>query len=398
MKTLRDYIDLVNERFNQALSEKVTLPADGSTPQTQTVNGVTMNAPANAVQTGSGGVLTTGSGAAVTSGTPAPAPDAAAAAKAKLTPSQLKWLGGADATDQYIMARMPKPLPGETVPGATPATAAPATAAPAAAAAAPDTAGAYDDEGNMMPGWSKDENGNPVKVADQDGKTFVEPATQALADKGRQDAAQKAAIASGAQDDATGVDAAVAANAAAPAVAQAGQAKPAAGGKVPPQPTLSGKPSTGPKGQAWLQKYGATHNPDGTPKTAGAPAAAPANPNGAGRDPNGAYRGDRTNPAAAAPTTALKPVLKKQLSDPTGAVSSGPLVTAPPPNPGVTPGNQGYGQKGPTVAAGQGRDPSNPLNQAPVAKEGRTDRNDHAFIDELNAMRSIAGLPTKNKW
>lgn len=42
--------------------------------------------------------------------------------------------------------------------------------------------------------------------------------------------------------------------------------KEAAPGKVPPQPTLNGKPSTGPKGQAWLQKYGATHNPDGTPK------------------------------------------------------------------------------------------------------------------------------------
>ena len=45
-------------------------------------------------------------------------------------------------------------------------------------------------------------------------------------------------------------------------------AAPAAGGNVPPQPTLNGKPSTGPKGQEWLKKYGATHNADGTPKTA----------------------------------------------------------------------------------------------------------------------------------
>ena len=37
--------------------------------------------------------------------------------------------------------------------------------------------------------------------------------------------------------------------------------------KVPPQPTLNGKPSTGYKGQEWLKKYGATHNPDGTPKS-----------------------------------------------------------------------------------------------------------------------------------
>jgi hypothetical protein len=381
MKTLRDYIDLVNERFNQALSEKVTLPADGSTPQTQTVNGVTMNAPANAVQTGSGGVLKTGSGAAVTSGTPAPAPDAAAAAKAKLTPSQLKWLGGADATDQYIMARMPKPLPGETVPGAAPAAAAPA------AAAAPDTAGAYDDEGNMMPGWSKDENGNPVKVADQDGKTFVEPATQASADKSRADAQAATQAANGVNaqgqnvtmpngiNPETGEPTTVTAAAPAP-VAQAGQAKPAAGGKVPPQPTLSGKPSTGPKGQAWLQKYGATHNPDGTPKTAGAPAApapaAPANPNGAGRDPTGAYRGDRTNPAPAA-------------RDPNGAYRGDRT------NPAPTPIAPGQNARDDLLA----RKPAAP---APVAKEGRTDRNDHAFIDELNAMRSIAGLPTKNKW
>jgi hypothetical protein len=164
--------------------------------------------------------------------------------------------------------------------------------------------------------------------------------------------------------------------AAAPAVAQAGQAKPAAGGKVPPQPTLSGKPSTGPKGQAWLQKYGATHNPDGTPKTAGAPAApapaAPANPNGAGRDPTGAYRGDRTNPAPAA-------------RDPNGAYRGDRT------NPAPTPIAPGQNARDDLLA----RKPAAP---APVAKEGRTDRNDHAFIDELNAMRSIAGLPTKNKW
>jgi translation initiation factor IF-2 len=54
------------------------------------------------------------------------------------------------------------------------------------------------------------------------------------------------------------------------------------GGKVPPQPTLNGQPSTGPKGQAWLKKYGATHNPDGTPKAA-ASATAPA-PAATGQD------------------------------------------------------------------------------------------------------------------
>jgi GH24 family phage-related lysozyme (muramidase) len=33
--------------------------------------------------------------------------------KKNLTPSQLAWLGGADATDEYIMARMPAPIAGE---------------------------------------------------------------------------------------------------------------------------------------------------------------------------------------------------------------------------------------------------------------------------------------------
>jgi len=38
---------------------------------------------------------------------------AAEKAKKNLTPSQLKWLGGADPTDPYIMARIPPPQPGE---------------------------------------------------------------------------------------------------------------------------------------------------------------------------------------------------------------------------------------------------------------------------------------------
>lgn len=54
-------------------------------------------------------------------------PSAADIAKKDLTPSQLKWLGNADPTDPYIMARMPPPQPGEkggpplTAPSAAPA-------------------------------------------------------------------------------------------------------------------------------------------------------------------------------------------------------------------------------------------------------------------------------------
>jgi len=76
------------------------------------------NIPANAVRTGSGGVLTTSDGTPVTSGD---LPDfkAIEAAKEKLTPSQLRWLGDSDPTDPAIMARMPKPEPGEKPVGGT---------------------------------------------------------------------------------------------------------------------------------------------------------------------------------------------------------------------------------------------------------------------------------------
>jgi hypothetical protein len=40
---------------------------------------------------------------------------------------------------------------------------------------------AYDDEGNLLPGYTLDENNNPVYI----GNGFVEPATQALADQAR---------------------------------------------------------------------------------------------------------------------------------------------------------------------------------------------------------------------
>ena len=237
MKSIRDYINLVSEK------------ADPSRPASmKTVNGQNIFTndpdPANAVKTGSGGTLRTSDGKAVTSGTPAPAADAAAAAKAKLTPSQLKWLGGADPTDPHIMARMPKPKPGEQVPGTQSGQAAqpsqiggalnpgiapigangrpmrpvpleePAAqtaqtfpvapqpqitststqsnfgsvddsemggyATQAAQATPPSSPppGSVDDEGNLMPGFTKDENGNVVSAGDPN---FVEPATQAQA-------------------------------------------------------------------------------------------------------------------------------------------------------------------------------------------------------------------------
>jgi GH24 family phage-related lysozyme (muramidase) len=69
-------------------------------------------------------------------------PTAAENIKKNLTPSQLKWLGNADPTDEYIMARLPPPITGEKggPPAPKPVAAAPApvpTPKPVAAAPAP---------------------------------------------------------------------------------------------------------------------------------------------------------------------------------------------------------------------------------------------------------------------
>jgi len=331
MKTIRDYINIVTE------------------------------AP---VQSGSGGAVVDASGNPVQSGTPAPAPDAAAAAKAKLTPSQLKWLGGADPTDSAIMARMPKPQPGEQVPGAPAQSGSPAPAAAPAAApapAAPDTAGAYDDEGNMMPGWSTDENGNPVKVADQDGKTFVEPATQASADKSRADAQAAKQAANGVNAQGQNVTIANAdgsttnpetgvttpaggstAQAAAPAPAQSGSAAPNRDSMSFGQAFADAR-AKGEKEFTWKGKpYAVKLAPPGQ---------APAKPAASGKPAAPAQSGTPATPQVGKPA--------------------------------------GMGKPGPTVAAAQGADPSNPLNQP--KKESRQS-NDAKFVEELNLMRVIAGL------
>lgn len=399
MKTLRDYINLVSEK--SLVSEKVTLPADPNQPvQTQTVNGVTMNAPANAVQTGSGGTLKTSDGRAVTSGTPAPDANAAAAAKAKLTPSQLKWLGGADATDPAIMARMPKPQPGEQVPGAAPAqsgTPAAGAAAGGAAQAAQPAApsgpppGSVDDEGNLMPGFTTDENGNVVSAGDPN---FVEPATQALAKQGQQAAKEKAyADAADAADQELGQ--AMAANAQA-ATTQAANGVNAQGQNV----TIANA-----DGSKTNPETGET-----TPAAAPAQAAAPAAPAQSGQPAN---RDSMTFGQAFADAKAkgekqftwkgkpyavqmaqTKPAQgagagRGNQGGPTAAQAAQANATKPPPVQAGKPAQPpGMGKPGPTVAAAQGADPKNPLNQKKESREPR----DSKFVAELDAMRRIAGL------
>ena len=325
MKTLRDYMNLVT-----IAEGGVTLPnADGTTPpgaftgdqqvalnkQVGAQQGAAahpgnpedwakgINPPPTWIKDNATGKYAPPGGAAPAApAAPAAAPAAAkpagapnpwegkdpakAAAWASMTPEDQKWLGGADPTDKFILARAPK------------------KGAPAPAAAAP--AAAADDRNEM------------------------DKASDAAA---AQNAAQAATIASGQPDDATGVDAAVAAQAAAPA-APTQAAQPAAKPKVmaKPDPAVM-------KIQQDLIAKGAKIKADGV-------------------------MGPATQAA------------QKQFgANQTAATAA---------RTGVAMNSQ----------AGAGRGTMVP----PVAKEGRLARTDHAFIDELNAMRSIAGLPTKNKW
>ena len=136
---------------------------------------------------------------------------AKAAAWAKLSPQVQQKLGGADPTDEIIVGRMVKGglFSGKPVtdanPDGTAKTPAPAPAATPAPAAAPTG----DGDGMLAPAATPTPTANAVAASGQpDDATGV-------------DAAVAAQAASGQPDDATGVDAAVAAQAAQPA--QSGQ-------------------------------------------------------------------------------------------------------------------------------------------------------------------------------
>ncbi len=427
MKTLRDYINLINEK---------SLVAEN-------------------VVDSSGNPVRDSSGKPVQSGTPAPAADAVAAAKAKLTPSQLKWLGGANPTDPAIMARMPKPKAGEQVPGAAPATPAAAPAAagkpeeapekamgagstpppaqagqPAAAPSGPPP-GSVDDEGNLMPGFTKDENGNVVSAGDAN---FVEPATQALAQQGRQAAKEKEIAANqDAEDQAMGQ--AMTANA-----QQAQLAASSAGTGV-------GNPGEEAAAQAdFLRRQAATNAQTAADTAATAQRAATQAANGVnaqGQNVSIANAdGSKTNPedgsVTPAPAQAAAPAAPAQAGQPANrdsmtfgqafadAKAKGEkqftwkgkpyavqmAQTKPAQNAGAGRGGQG----GPTAAQmaqanaakpGQAGTPgtfaadtaarkkaNNPMNiqkPATTQKESR-EPNDSKFIAELDAMRRIAGL------
>ena len=90
-------------------------------------------------------------------------PEGLAAAKAKLTPSQLKWLGNATPSPE-ILNRMPKPLPGETTPAAPAAEPAAATTSPVA-------------QPTVTSVQSSEIPSGPQTVAGQEGDKSKDPAT-----------------------------------------------------------------------------------------------------------------------------------------------------------------------------------------------------------------------------
>ena len=108
MKSLREYLDIITQ-----LDERVTIGADGK------VTGGLKPQPA---PTATAGTPPPPAAASASPWANDPAKDAAWKA---LSPEDQKWLGGADPTDKFILARAPK----KGAPAAAPAAAAPAPAA-----------------------------------------------------------------------------------------------------------------------------------------------------------------------------------------------------------------------------------------------------------------------------
>ena len=138
--------------------------------------------------------------------------------------------------------------------------------------------------------------------------------------------------------------------------------KEAAPAKVPPQPTLGGKPSTGPKGQAWLKKYGATHNPDGTPKAA---SAQPVNNTSSAYAPTISDRAADPNVAGVAKATDATSLRAAQ--------------------------DAAAGNAAPVAASGAEGDGASPGAAAALANMGKPAQAPAAPADDLARMTQLAG-------
>jgi len=111
---------------------------------------------------------------------------AAEKAKKNLTPSQLRWLGNADATDPYIMARMPPPQPGEkggppAQPGqpAPQAPAGPAVTPPSQAPTAPSPAEKPSKPSDTKPGKISSQQGESIMIKALDDAKITDPNARA---------------------------------------------------------------------------------------------------------------------------------------------------------------------------------------------------------------------------
>jgi hypothetical protein len=270
------------------------------------------------------------------------------AAWAALSPEDQKWLGGADPTDKFILARAPnkgKPAPQKVDPNQADRDDAEMGAAGRAMAAGGNSTSAATGVGN--PG----EEAAAQAAADRTAAIGAGQDAE-MADMGAAmtaNAAQTAALASGAQDDATGVDKAVAAQAnqvaSAPlqlppgAAPEAGMTvageKPAGGAAASP---AKPKPTPDPKVMAMQQeliKKGAKIKADGImgPATAaaqkqfGAPGTDLSGRMTAATDPR-VVGGTAASPAKPAPYNAAKDSQAANVA-PAGGTAASPAKPAP---------------------------------------------------------------------
>jgi hypothetical protein len=285
------------------------------------------------------------------------------AIKASLSPEQLKWLGGADPTDPYIMNRLKSAVPdtAPAVPAANPMSQDTAQTAQAAQAAAPvipaanpmaaDPAQAAQAAAPVIPA-ANPMSQDPAQAA----QAAAAPAAKLPTRPGQQTSGRKPdpavlklqqdLIAKGANIKADGI------------MGPATQAAQKAAGTTSTQPGTMGAyktraPAPGTMQQAatpakaapprpgigmaaqfeWDRQYGKTHNADGKPMGQAATPAAPAAPlkPGLGSSPmRGAAPAQAATPAPAPKPAAPAP---KPAAAPPGELGSGTYGITPPPAP-----------------------------------------------------------------
>lgn len=338
-----DPVNTTGAAANDKKMQADRIASDAAKGNVQSANGPI---PAAATATRPAAAPAPASPAATSPAVKNPYQGADAAKFAAMSPADQAWLtkggGQPDINDQFILARAPnkgaavaKPAPAAIAPGVAGSTNATAAAdnsgnvaggqaaSPAQPTAPTGTQAQGDDDGNTM--ITKPDG--TTMVVGPDGNAIKPGTNPALATN----KAQAAAIASGAQDDATGVDAAVAANAAKPATStEPAAAKPKVMAKSDPAVM---------KIQQDLIAQGAPIKADGVmgdatrkamqqfPGVAGTSAAKPAGAPTAGA-PKSSYAKPAPAPTAAAPVTAA-PSMMDRFKSAVGLSTSGQPAAAP---------------------------------------------------------------------